>query len=152
MDTSHARKGKRQSSPIEENGLSPRQSTPLSSAGINPPALVGLYLSRSGMNREGRVVNFDKILKNSINTDKFTGFFDKKSAREIIVKHCNSTIINMNLSAGDSNMTGKFFQRAAFARRGRPAQAQRTAASRGRDRPRAVWRRLPISLILLAFW
>ncbi|MCE2452587.1 MAG: hypothetical protein J4F48_07055 [Nitrospinae bacterium] len=55
-------------------------------------------------------MNFDKIPNNSINIDKFTGFFDKNSAREISVKHCNSMVINTNLSAGDSNITGKFSQ------------------------------------------
>ena len=72
---------------------------------------------RSGFNcAKNRAMNFDKIPNNSINIDKLTGFFDKNSAREIIVKHCNSMVINTNLSAGDSNMAAKFFRRTAFAR------------------------------------
>ena len=70
---------------------------------------------RSGFDcATGRTVNFDKMLNNSIKSDKFTGFFDKKSARAISVMHCNSTVINMNLSADDSNMSTKYFQASHF--------------------------------------
>ncbi len=63
---------------------------------------------RSGLKcAKVRAMNFDKIVKNPVNIDKFTMFFDKKLARKIIVKHCNQTIINMNLSAVDSNKRQK---------------------------------------------
>ena len=32
-------------------------------------------------------MNFDKIVKNSVNIDKFTMFFDKKNAGKIIVRY-----------------------------------------------------------------
>ena len=69
----------------------------------------GMAHSRPGTNRKERAVNFDTIRNNPVNIDKFTGFFDKISAPDISVTHCNSTVISTNLSADDSNMTEKNF-------------------------------------------
>jgi len=70
----------------------------------------GMAHSRPGTNRKERAVNFDTIRNNPVNSDKFTGFFDKISVPDISVTHCNSTDTNMNLSADDSNMTEKIFK------------------------------------------
>ena len=50
-----------------------------------------------------------KYGKNSINIDKFTGFFDKKRKRENIVNSCYIMICFIYLSGGDSNMSIIFF-------------------------------------------
>ncbi len=65
---------------------------------------------------DGHAVNFDKLVKNTINLDKFTGFFDKKRARETSASHCNKRDMDTNLSAGDSNTESKKFSSGAFAR------------------------------------
>ena len=83
MNTGYSRKGNRQSSPHQGRlASSPRQAIPPTPVEIDSPRL-GLKYAK------GCAMNFDKIVKNSVNIDKFTMFFDKKLAREIIVKHCN---------------------------------------------------------------
>ena len=111
VDTNYPKKIKRRFAPHRGTPTLShhRWATPPSPAGINPPALVGFYLSHSGMSHKAHAVNFDKIPKNTIKLDKFTGFFDKKRAREISVKHCNSMVTDMNLSAGDSGKRQKNF-------------------------------------------
>ena len=97
METGHAEKGKRRSSP--DRGRP---------AGSVRPAILlpatGTALLRSGTRREERAANFDKIPNNSINIDKFTGFFGKKRKRERIANNCNIMAYLAYLSAGDSNM------------------------------------------------
>ena len=57
-----------------------------------------------------------ELLKNTINTDKFTGFFDKKLKREILANHCNILSLFEYLSVCHSNKAAKKFQTSAFAR------------------------------------
>ena len=108
MDAEHTKKRKRR--------FAPHRGTPapshlwaasLSPAGINPPALVGFYLSRSGMSRNGRAMNFDKIPKNSINIAKFTGFFDKLLKIIFPVNDCNSKVYLENMSDAHSDPAAK---------------------------------------------
>ena len=80
MNTGYSRKGNWQSSPHQGRlASSPRQAI--------PPSPVGIALSRSGMNRKGCAMNFDKIVKNPVNIDKFTMFFDKILAGKISVRY-----------------------------------------------------------------
>ena len=103
MDARNPEKGKRRQAP--------HQGRPAGSVrpAILLPAL-GTALSRPGTGREERAGNFDKIPNNTINTDKFTGFFDKKRKRKNIVTHCNKMICFIYLGAGDSNMSANFFR------------------------------------------
>ena len=124
METGHAKKGKRRSAPDRGRPAgSVRPATLLPAIGMNPPALVGFYLSRPGTGREGRAVNFDKIPKNTINIAKFTGFFDKKRKRENIATRCNKTTCFIYLSRSDSNPSANFFRTAHL-----PAFAMNCAA------------------------
>ena len=108
VDTGDTGIGKRRTSPERgRRSTSHREEIPPSPGGINPPALAGANLSRSETNRKDRAVNFDKIPNNSINIDKFTGFFDKKRARENSVRDCNIVTYKIYLSGGDSDMTAK---------------------------------------------
>ena len=110
METGHAKKGKRRSAPDRGRSAgSVRPATLFPAVGMNPPALVGFYLSRPETEREGRAGNFDKIPKNTINIDKLTGFFDKKRKRENIANRCNKTTCFTYLSRGDSNTAANFF-------------------------------------------
>ena len=110
MDAKNAKKGKRRSAPDWGRPVgSVRRAILLPAAGINPPALVGFYLSRPGTGSEGRAGNFDKIPKNSINIDKFTGFFDKKQKRENNANRCNKTTCFTYPNRGDSNPSANFF-------------------------------------------
>ncbi len=77
--------------------------------GAAPLSPDGTCLSRPGIRREECAVNFRKIPKNTVNTDKFTGFFDKFPNGKNIASYCNKRISNTILSAVDSNMTGKIF-------------------------------------------
>jgi len=103
MDARNPEKGKRRQAP--------HQGRPAGSVrpAILLPAL-GTALSRPGTGREERAGNFDKIPNNTINIDKFTGFFDKKRKRKNIVTHCNKMICFIYPSAGDSNMSANFFR------------------------------------------
>ena len=75
METGHAKKGKRRSAPDRGRPAgSVRLAILLPAVGINPPALVGFYLSRSRTAREERAGNFDKIPKNSINMGTLKNF------------------------------------------------------------------------------
>jgi len=110
MDAKNAKKGKRRSAPDRGRPAgSVRRATLLPAAGMNPPALVGFYLSRPGTGSEGRAGNFDKFPKNSINIDKFTGFFDKKQKRKNNAIRCNKTACFIYPSRGDSNTATIFF-------------------------------------------
>ena len=102
METGHARKGKR--GPVPDRG---RPAGSVLPATLLPA--VGTALSHLGTEREGCAGNFDKIRKNTINIDKFTGFFDKKRKRENIVNSCYIMTCFIYLSRGDSNMSIIFF-------------------------------------------
>jgi len=76
MDARNPEKGKRRQAP--------HQGRPAGS--VRPAILLpvlGTALSRPGTGREERAGNFDKIPNNTINIDKFTGYFDKKRKRKI---------------------------------------------------------------------
>ena len=81
MNTGYPRKGEWKSA--AHRGMpapTPRQAIPLSSVGIDSP--------RSGLKyAKGCAMNFDKIVKNQVNIDKFTMFFDKILAGKIIVRY-----------------------------------------------------------------
>ena len=111
MDAKNAKKGKRRSAPDWGRPAgSVRRATLLPAAGMNPPALVGFYLSRPGTGSEGRAGNFDKFPKNSINIDKFTGFFDKKQKRKNNAIRCNKTACFIYPNRSDSNTAANFFR------------------------------------------
>ena len=111
METGHAGKGKRRPAPGQGRPAgSVRPVTLLPAVGINPPALVGFCLSRPGTEREGRAANFDKIRKNTINFDKFTGFFYKIRKRKNSAKHYNTMVYFIYLSGSDSNTVANFFR------------------------------------------
>ena len=51
-----------------------------------------------------------ELPKNSINIDKFTGFFDKKTYEKKLVTYCNIKRFDKNMSPFDLNMTAKIFR------------------------------------------
>ena len=82
MNTGYPRKGEWKSA--AHRGMpapTPRQAIPLSSVGIDSP--------RSGLKyAKGCAMNFDKIVKNQVNIDKFTMFFDKILAGKKLIRYC----------------------------------------------------------------
>ena len=102
MRAHHAKKGNRR--PATDRG------------GAAPLSPAGTRFSRPGnaprSARSGRRV----FPENTINIDKFTGYFDKFLNGENLASYCNQRISNKYLSAVDSNMAEKILKRAAFAR------------------------------------
>ncbi len=62
-----------------------------------------------GTTPRGRRTEDSEFLKNTINIDKFTGFFDKKLCRKKIVRYCNIKIFDKYTSVDDSNKATKNF-------------------------------------------
>ena len=93
MRARHAKKGNRR--PATDRG------------GAAPLSPAGTRFSRPGnaprSARSGRRV----FPENTINIDKFTGYFDKFLNGENLASYCNQRISNKNLSAVDSNMAEK---------------------------------------------
>ena len=81
MDTCDSKKGEWKFS--AHRGMpapTPRQAIPLSPVGIDSP--------RAGLKcAKGWAMNFDKIVKNPVNIDKFTMYFDKKHAEKRLVRY-----------------------------------------------------------------